>query len=192
LDQFALKRATKENTPQMRPSESTSIESLIVKMAGIKGKSGLVEQYLTKILINLSPNEAASTHVYHLLNRLVSEQNFVGLNEILIQIHKLKKDFNIEDSLNKSVCLYRTNIGDNLLHMMVRQGASGKIENPSSLLKAILCYDSIKTLLNHVNLAHETPLLLASKIFRSEDIYDVMIAAGADTQIPDKKGNLFR
>jgi hypothetical protein len=55
----------------------------------------------------------------------------------------------------------------------------------------LLKYEKLKPLINTVNLSHETPLLLAFKLNQKSPILADLIKHGAETCIPDKKGNLY-
>jgi len=192
LDQFALKRATKEcgddqNKPPPATIEKNSMESLITRLAGVKGRSPMVEKYLDR-MIKESPG---LPRLINLVGRLVREQNIPGLIEILELLSK-RPTVDLDALIETSIGPYRTPIGDNILHACVRLPAVTVVD----MVRRILNFSSLSVgLVNQVNLNHETPLLLASKVAQPggirEAVCGFLITAGSDVNIPDKKGNFY-
>lgn len=72
--------------------------------------------------------------------------------------------------------------GDTYLHQVVRFGT------PELLKRILLCFKNIKSIINEVNNNHETALVLACKLKRTE-MCNILLNYHADVNISDDEGN---
>ena len=192
LDPFALKRATAEGNQQNRPEvnvmpprSTPSIESLIIRMVGSRSKSPLLEQQLVRVLAG-NPDAMQST-LSSIFSALLANNQFPGVCDLIEMVLKLSPPQDrekIERIISNTVVSFRTSIGDTILHALIRV-------TEFDLCGSLLKHDMLRPLLNTVNLNHETPLLLLFKQNKSAPLIADLIQHGADTSIPDKKGNLY-
>lgn len=187
-DPFALRRATSEGNQQNQPSanhSAPSMESLVVRLLASKSKSPLLEKQLN-LLVNPLTLQSISS-LSSIVSKLVLSNQFSGVCDLLDLVLKISPSSNRDRIMlifSDSLLPFKTAIGDSILHALVR---ALEFEVCESFLK----HEAFKPLLNTVNLNHETPLLLASKLDAPKPFLTLLVAQGADTSIPDKKGNLY-
>jgi hypothetical protein len=144
-----------------------------------------LEKQLNLLLnpFNLSSISSLSS----IVSKLISSNQFSGICHLLDLVLKISPPPNharIMKIFSDLILSSRTAIGDTIFHALVR---TSDIEPLESLIK----YDELKPLLNTVNLNHETPLLLASNLGLPRTFLNRLVEQGADTSIPDRKGNLY-
>lgn len=197
LDPFALKRATTEGyhanqaeSVSSRITSGPSMESLIIRLAGSRSKSPLLQSQLTRLIQPFT--ETAQSAFSSICTQLCVNNQSAGLVDLLVLTSKSivseKDKPTFHRIIETAIVPFRTIIGDNILHAMIRS-------NDLECCRHLVEFDAIKPLLNEVNLNHETPLLLAHKTFsksnETSNFLSFLISVGANPAIPDKKGNLY-
>jgi hypothetical protein len=200
LDQFALRRASKDTENQPRSNEGialipTSSEStgvrLLSRISGRKGRTEMVKTHLANLL-----KSDYSSSLPSLFSLLMKEGNYAGAAEIIemgIEIigveslNNMVSDSNIGDA--------RSILGDTFLHSLLRD-RNTSVSDKLGILRAFLDLPYVCGLLNITNHNHETVLILSQGIGGTLDpkwrqMGAMLIEKGADASICDKKGNFY-
>ncbi len=204
LDQFALRRASKESISSDQSgirisTEDTPVDvKFVARMAGQKGKRALLEQRFETALQGRDEHECLKRLVA-IYTILMTESNIAGMSEILEVSEKFVTNKILESVLESTLQQFSTQIEDNILHVVMKDSRLQTVQK-LHFIKLLLAYNSIKKLLNKVNLHHETPLVLINKISvgntpdlaELQKIADLMISAGADQYLCDRKGLFYQ
>jgi hypothetical protein len=201
LDQFALKRATKESASGQlsQPEEiSASVDvKFVARIAGQKGKTYLLKQKL-KSLCDTDTADGYLDDMHVIFKILLKESNWMGLIDVLASAYDIIPLETVNKALNSSLVPFRTNLKDSLLHLIVKD-SSLRVQDKLRLVDLLLAFPSMKALVNEVNLNHEAPLVLVTKTApKSSPDIDVwqqlatkLISAGADKYLCDRKGLFY-
>ena len=206
LDQFALKRASKESVMPHGEHQLVDIEAplevkFIGRIAGQRGKSEMVKDKI-EALSGAEPNDDAlfSTRLNTIFEILLREVNFAGLLDVLDICKTLTRDAAVDKALEASIVPFRTNLHDSVLHLIVKSD-SIKLPEKMRLVRNLLEFSSTKSLVNAVNLNHETALVLIKKraevgsalehLTHLQAVADALIDSGADVYLCDRKGVFY-
>ncbi len=197
LDPFALKRANKESgglqQPQIENKPSNlitgpSTEAFLCQLAGQKSKRVLLTQFLEKYLTS-GPH---AVQLQTLVEVCISAGNLAGLGDILSLARLRVSDSDFQNVVKSCVFPFRTPLGNCILHELLRDPKLVLSEKVRVVLQ-LLELPVFPSLLNEVNLSHETPLVLAMKIDRIglHSVCSRMLAVGADPSLCDSHGVFF-
>lgn len=196
LDQFALKRASKESTTlgSQRPGIAASVDvKFIARIAGQKGKTELLKSKLKNLFA-----EEDTDDMHSVFSILLAELNWMGLIDVLESVKDTLSHERVDKALSTIISPFKTSLGDSLFHLLVKE-SSLKILDKNRLMHLLLDFPSMKLLVNEVNLNHESVLVLVSKTApRSgpdtaawQDLAELFITAGADKYLCDRKGTFY-
>ena len=202
LDQFALKRAAGEqkksdvveiSTTSLAVSSRPGLSAtgkFVSRICGRKGekKSEMVRNHLVSLL------SSSSEQLTWLIDTLVKEGNFLGVREVLEVALSVVSADKVSKLVFPPLHAFRTNLGDTILHLIVKDKDLNLAEKISILNFLKNLPSCASNLINAVNLSHETPLLLLmnSGLEERVQLSEVLKDLGADASICDVKGNFFK
>jgi hypothetical protein len=202
LDQFALKKASKEVWAEpARPSGdsgsrgSTELD-FISRIAGRKGRESALREMLSCTLKTL--NETKTQSVLTLIfSNVVNDQNFLGLVEVATVASTLTSVDIVSSCLTKVVSNYKTALEETILHSLLRD-QSTTVKQKFSMLSKLFEFSCMRDLVNRVNLNHQSALVLVSTCLSKssdlsgwQEVADLLIKTGADVYLCDRKGKFY-
>ena len=205
LDQFALKRASKEcdsgkpPVPSFTTRGSTGLD-FISRIAGRKGKFGVVSERVLSFFSEMSDSEKISS-LTTLLKTLVDDGNILGFIDVLKICGPIYDHEAVDSILGKACTEFNSILRDNFLHYILRDSQTSP-KDKVGILDFLLQFSSLRNVVNIVNLNHVSPLVLISNELaitcsmedrlQWQQIADLLIKHGTDIYLCDRKGNFYQ
>lgn len=204
LDQFALKRASKEcesaqPLPQSLISRGSTELDFISRIAGRKGKFEVLRERLSKYFADVSDIQRTSS-LLTLLKTLVTDRNVTGFVEVLKVSDSVFDVGTIDSLVGEASRDFNNNLQETWLHFILRDSQTSPKEKVG-IFDSLLEFSSLRNLVNIVNLNHVSPLVLITTELatksaavdrtRWQEIADILIKHGADVYLCDRKGTFY-